>query len=532
MARRDAWIASAQAHENAGRLERAVAAYKRVLRTAAADPTALPALCRLLQALGRSDEAIPYLDPVFRGEAATAQADQEDSAWEMFRRGQIDDALAQFEAILATRDVDSVSASVATIIPGSPAADHASILEARRRWVDPWQHAVSMAIRPVTDTPAGARRIRIGYVSSFFQERNWMKPVWGLINRHDRASFEVHLFSDAPESAIRHHYLRHCEDRFHDISELSNAAAAREIARAGIDVLVDLNGYSQASRLPLFSFRPAPVIVGWFNMYATTALECFDYLIGDAEVIHAHEEQYYTERIIRVPGSYLTFEVAYPVPEVVPPPCLGGAPFTFGCLAPQYKITPQVLRGWSRILHAAGDSRLILRSSALGFAEVVSYVRQQFAEEGVSSDRVCLEGPAEHYEFLRTYQHIDLALDSFPYSGGTTTMEALWQGVPVLTFPGDRWVSRISASLLRAAGLERFIAAGVDDYIDMAAAFATVQPGWQALAELRQDMRARLAASAVCDTLGFARHMEAAYRSMIQCAELGRRRTTLPRSWR
>ena len=139
-----------------------------------------------------------------------------------------------------------------------------------------------------------------------------MKPVWGLINHHDRDRFEIHLFSDGPESAIGHGYRADPRDRFHDTSGLANAALARLIEELQIDILIDLNGYSRPSRLPLFTLRPAPVQVAWFNMFATSGLECFDYLVGDEHVIPPEEEGFYTEQVVRVPGSYLTFEVDLP----------------------------------------------------------------------------------------------------------------------------------------------------------------------------------------------------------------------------
>ena len=205
--------------------------------------------------------------------------------------------------------------------------------------------------------------------------------------------------------------------------------------------MIDLNGYSRPSRLPLFALRPAPVQVAWFNMFATSGLECFDYLLGDQHVIPHTEEGYYTEKVVRVPGSYLTFEVTYPVPDVSPPPCLIGGNLTFGCLAPQYKITTEVVKAWSRILVASPRSRLILKNVVLGKPAARDFVRELFEGFGVPADRVDLEGPAEHFTFLERYQDIDVALDTFPYNGGTTTMEALWQGVPVLTFSGDRWAA-------------------------------------------------------------------------------------------
>jgi predicted O-linked N-acetylglucosamine transferase (SPINDLY family) len=341
-----------------------------------------------------------------------------------------------------------------------------------------------------------------------------MKPVWGLINHHDRDRFGIHLFFDGPESALGNQYEKDSRDRFHDVKGLSNAALAQLVTELEIDLLIDLNAYSRPSRLALFALRPAPVQVAWFNMFATSGISTFDYLIGDEHVIPREEEPFYTERVVRVRGSYLTFEVTYPVPDVVPPPCLAAGTVTFGCLAPQYKITPQVLEAWSRILRECPSSRLVLKNVVLGCQAAREFVHGLFAEFGVPSERVELDGPAEHYRFLERYNDIDVALDTFPYNGGTTTMEALWQGVPVLTFEGDRWAARISASLLREAGLGQFVAADLGGFVAQAIALAR-DPNLPArLGALRPAMRGRLRAAPVCDGASFARDMEARYIDM------------------
>lgn len=190
----------------------------------------------------------------------------------LFQLGQVEEALDLFRQAADGGDLALPQAAIAVIIPGSPASDNQAILDARRTWAkrqlpprvatEPWSHHVKTDDRP----------LRIGYVSSFFQDHNWMKPVWGLINHHDRGRFEVHLFSDAPASHIRYGYRGHPQDRFHDTSGLSNEALSQRIEQAEIDLLVDLNGYSTMQRLPLFTLRPAPVVVyppskNLFNCY-------------------------------------------------------------------------------------------------------------------------------------------------------------------------------------------------------------------------------------------------------------------------
>ncbi len=432
----------------------------------------------------------------------------------LYEMGQVSAALAHFQSCAAQPLGTGAQsrAMIAVIIPGVPEADNQAVLEARRSWVER-DLAGEIAGAEPSPTAASGQRLRIGYVSSFFHRDNWMKPVWALINQHDRDIVQVHLFSDAPASSIQHGYRPNPDDRFFDTTQFSNQALASLARQAGIDVLIDLNGYSNMRRLPLFALRPAPVVIGWFNMYATTGMRGFDYLIGDEHVIPVEEEPFYSEKILRVPGSYLTFEVNYPVPPVADPPCLTRNAVTFGSLASQYKITNEVIAAWSRILEQSPNSSLIVKNAHLASPLSRRFVHSLFAKQGIGAERVLLEGPEEHYEFLKAYSRIDIVLDTFPYNGGTSTTEAIWQGVPVIAFQGDRWASRTSASILRAGGLDEFVARDLDGYVALAARWASSSDTWERLGELRRTMRSKLAASPVCDARRFARDMEQIYQT-------------------
>jgi len=440
-----------------------------------------------------------------------------------FELGHIEEAMALFREAASGSCPELPRTAIAVVVPESPDSGNQTILDERRAWAKQYLPAPGSRERfsncGASSNPAGTfgRVLRIGYLSAFFEHDNWMKPVWGLINQHDRSHFEVHLFSDAAASGIGHGYRAHGSDGFHDITGLSNEAAAALIEASGIDLLLDLNGYSAPRRLPLVALQPAPVIVAWFNMYATSGLACYDYLIGDDEVIPPQEEKFYCEKIVRVPGSYLTFEVSYPVPPVVDPPCLASGVVTFGCLAPHHKINHRVIHSWCSILQEVPNSRLVLRNGVLDSPGNCRFVHGLFEKYNIPPARVLLRGRIDHYQFLQTYDEIDIALDTFPYNGGTTTTEAIWQGVPVVTFWGDRWASRTSASLLRAGNLGRFVTDNIADYVSLAVRLgnSAETPGF--LAELRRNMRCRLRESAVCDTRAFARSMERLYRQMTPC---------------
>ncbi|HWB10396.1 MAG TPA: tetratricopeptide repeat protein [Pirellulales bacterium] len=432
----------------------------------------------------------------------------------LFNLGEADEAVELFRKAAERSAVELPWLSLATSIPMSPRADNQTVLETRTAFARQYLPQPRQAERFSRRRRPSDRPLRLGYISSFFHRDNWMKPVWGLINQHDRQRFEVHLFGDMPASAVRHGYRPDSRDQFHELAGMTAEAAADRIERAEIDVLVDLNSYSAPRWLPLLALRPAPLIVGWFNVFATTGMKCYDYLIGDREVVPPEEERFYCEKIVRVPDSYLTFAVEYPVPDVAAPPCERSRGITFGCLAPQYKIDAAVMSAWADILRQAPQASLILKNSCLGMRTDREFVEQSLGRHGIPLERVRLEGPADHFEFLKTYGEIDVALDTFPYNGGTTTTEAIWQGVPVVTFRGDRWASRTSTSILRAAGLGEFVADDVAGYVSLAVRWANSEDSPQRLAKLRREMRSRLRAAPVCDVQGFARNMERLYEQM------------------
>ena len=219
-----------------------------------------------------------------------------------------------------------------------------------------------------------ATPLRIGYISSFFQDDNWMKPVWPLIITTTAAALKFTSFPSAPPPPSLMATVRIRLTTTTTYPASTNESAAKLIRKAAIDLLIDLNGFSRLARLPLFSYRPAPVVIGWFNMYATTGSEYFDYLVGDDQCIPASEEQFYSEKILRVPGSYLTFSVDYPVPPITDPPCLVTSQITYGSLASQYKLSPAVIAAWSGILAATPNSRLLLKNKQLASQTTCEYV--------------------------------------------------------------------------------------------------------------------------------------------------------------
>jgi protein O-GlcNAc transferase len=341
-----------------------------------------------------------------------------------------------------------------------------------------------------------------------------MKPVWPLINAHDNEHFRIHLLDDSPNSNPDWNWLTNRGVDSHRVTDLSNRDLAKLIRKLEVDVLVDLSAYSKPERLGVYVHRPARIQTAWFNMYATSGFKEFDYIIGDDSVVLPGEESHYCERILRLPLSYLTFQTNHSAPQVAIESDRTMDQFTFGCLGTQYKITPKVIEVWAKILSVADQSQLVLANRELKSPCNQTYLLDQFAAYGIASERIKILPPAKHYEFLKYYDQIDLALDTFPYNGGTTTMEALWQGVPVLTFTGDRWASRTSQSILAQSHIPQFVAKDCEEYKRSAILYATDRTLYDSLKPIRHSMREDLLNSSVCDSHKLTRAMESLFQSV------------------
>ena len=491
----------------------ALETYDRLIGLGAADATIWCEAGRALCDVREYAQALDALQHSLRlGPTDEARYELARAAFDL---GDVETAAANFEAVAHSADLAQAWSSLAKIIPGVPSADHAKVRSVRCAFADRLRRETAPPPKRSQQTKhAHHERLRLGYVSSFFHRANYMKPVWGLINRHDRREFDVHLFSDSPPELALEGYHRHQADGVHQVDQLDHLTIARLIRECEIDILIDLNAYSKADLLPLYLEPVAPVVLAWFNLYATSGMPGIDAVVGDREVVRPQEEGEYTERVICLPGSYLTFEVGHRAPPVVAPPCANRRYFTFGSLAAEYKLTHVVLDDWAEILRRVPSSRLVLANRALKSACNRAYFARQFADRGIRPEQLELLPPAEHYEYLDYYCRIDLALDAYPYNGGTTTMESIWQGVPMLTFDGDRWASRTSQTLLRRTHLADFVAADRRAYVQTAVDIASDPQAPSRLAQLRATMRERLLTSPACDSAALARDMEQIYRQL------------------
>lgn len=386
----------------------------------------------------------------------------------------------------------------------------------------------------IRESGAGPRRpLRVGFVSADLARHPvgfFLAPV--LENRDPRALETVCYSGRAAAAADAWtRRLRAACDLWVETAGLDDAALEARIRADRIDLLVDLSGHTAGNRLAVFARRPAPVQASWMGYPGTTGLPQIDWLIADAAQIPPGSESGYAERILRLAPGYVCYAPPQDAPDVGPLPARregrGGAAgpgelafgFTFGSLNNIAKLNPAVFRLWARVLDAVPGARLLLAWQSLGDPEVARRVRAMAAAGGIRSERLALRPGAAPADFLAHYAEIDIALDPFPYSGGLTTLEALWMGVPVLTWSGpgpgpesgSGFAGRHAASHLAQAGLADWIAPTQEAYVARAAR-AAADP--DALDRLRAGLRDRLRASALLDGAAFARRFEAACRTM------------------
>jgi predicted O-linked N-acetylglucosamine transferase (SPINDLY family)/predicted SAM-dependent methyltransferase len=378
---------------------------------------------------------------------------------------------------------------------------------AHERWASSLESTPAAVFAARRDGP-----LRIGYVSSDFRGHAVALFLAPLLSSHDRAAFRIYAYSTSAQSDDVTPRLREMCDEWRDIAALPDDVVAQRIRDDGIDVLVDLAGHTAGGRLSLFARKPAPVQVSWLGYPGTTGLRAIDYRFTDAQADPEGEaDAHATEKLWRLPQGFLCFSPAADVPVVDLPAAKSGH-VTFGSFNNLAKVGPEVLSTWAELLRRLPQARMILKAHALRSPRARRRVLDAFAAAGVDESRlVLLEAERLVEGHLQRYGEVDIALDTFPYTGTTTTCEALWMGVPVVSLRGNSHVSRVGASLLWHAGLAELIAGSREQYLDIAQSLATDLPR---LREMRQALRGRLMRSSVMDRAGFARSVEAAFREM------------------
>jgi FkbM family methyltransferase len=363
--------------------------------------------------------------------------------------------------------------------------------------------------------PDPDRRLRVGFVSADLRMHSVSYFLEGMLGRLDRERIEPWAYYTNATEDARTERLKPLFRGWRNIRPLDDAAAAELIHGDRIDVLFDLAGHTAGNRPGIFARKPAPVQVTWLGYPNTSGLPTIDYRLTDhlADPAALAGDRWYTEKLWRLPRSFLCYAPPFEMPPLVAPPALRDGFVTFGSYNARLKIGDESLDLWAAVLRAIPDARLVIKCMK-GFDEQLEReaLQEEFARRGVERERILTKpSTASFLDHLAAYGDVDICLDTFPYHGTTTTCEALWMGVPVITLAGDRHASRVGVSLLTNVGLPELIAQDVDQFVQLAVRLAA-DPA--ALAAMRESMRERLLDSPLTDAAAMARDFEDAIRGM------------------
>lgn len=529
-----------------GRFDAAIAAYRQCLQL---QPNSIPTLQNLAAALhqkGDLDSAIALYRQVLQQDPTNADV-QANLAVAFHRIGQLDEAFVFFKTALEknpgnasahsnlglllkdTGQVDAAIGSFQKAIELQPTNPnfHSNLLltmnysdqisaeqlfAEHKAWADRHANTLPSVKRTMPHRTAG--KFRIGYVSNDFHAHPLSSFFEPILSHHDADRFEVTCYSSTPSPDAVTARLRSQAEHWVDIATMNDAAVAEQIAGDGIDLLVDLAGHTADHRLLVFARRPAPVLVTYLGYPGTTGMAAMNYrLTGALADPPGLTESSHTEKLIRLPGCFLCYHPPAAAPPVAPLPFDANGYITFGSFNHAGKITATTLKLWATALLAVPKSRLTLK--ALGFMHPATRQRLlgELEELGIAQERVTLLAVESTFaDHLAQYGRLDIALETFPYHGTTSTCEALWMGVPVISLAGSTHASRVGVSILTAAGLPQLVADSAEDFARIAAELAG-QP--ESLGELRREMRHRLQQSVLLDGESFTGNLETVYENLI-----------------
>jgi protein O-GlcNAc transferase len=508
------------AHNNLGNVyaaegdfSAAIPAYERAVALEPDYADAYSNLGNVLAERGRLSDAIAAYDQSIALAPSVARVNSNRGA-ALLRQGQHEVAIAAYrQAFALDPEYAEGHSNLLQAMHYDPELHPETIFAEARRWHR--VHAVALAARPCTyeNSRDPARRVRLGYVSADFRCHpvGWfLAPVFA---HHDRKRFEVFCYSGVTHPDDFTEVFRSQADCWRETPGDNDEQLAERIRADVIDILIDLSGHTRGHRLLTFARKPAPIQVTAGGHYGTTGLDAIDYLIADRFHAPAGTGRHFSETLIRMPHDYICYKPPAYAPDASTPPSMQRGYVTFGCYNNLAKLNDKVIALWAKILEHLPTARLRLQTRELNDVPTGERIQAIFAERGVVRERLQLEGGVPHHELLAAYAEIDIALDPFPYSGGLTTLEALWMGVPVVTLTGQTFCGRHSTSHLNNVGLSELVTDDPETYVATAVGLAQ---DCKRLTALREGLRDQMATSSLCDVERYTRDLEAAYQEMWQ----------------
>lgn len=506
------WKVRGEIEEKIGLAAEAARSYEESLRLDARQPDTLVNLGALYGRAGKLEQAATRLESAL-DQQPDLEAAYHNLGATYYLQGRQDEALEAYgKALELAPDSHETLSNLIGINHYRSRKDPGYATNLFRRYLESLAPERVKAIIPAEFDRSPDRRLKIGYVSPDFRQHSVCYFIEPAIAGHDRRAFEVYCYSDVERPDHKTDFLRSAADHWQDIRGLNDDSVSALIRQDKVDVLVDLVGHFANNRLRVFAQKPAPVQIAYLGYPATTGLPEIDYRLTDAVTDPPGDtEQDYTEKLVRFPEVFLCYEP----PDAAPPVSTGSpgdAPICFGSFNELPKLSPELVRAWAAILARVPDSTLLLKARAFSDEGTASRITRRFRDAGVAENRIKLLGRTPDLgSHLALYAQVDVALDTFPYNGTTTTCEALYMGVPVVTLSGDAHVSRVGASLMKCLGLDNLIAETEEDYIDAAVSLAGDA---SERARLRGTLRDRMLRGSLTDKRAFVSDLESIYRSL------------------
>ncbi len=493
-------------------LEQAVTTYQMALRLQSDYQSVLNNLCIVYTKLNQLASALECVDKLLALSPGSTSG-LANKASLLLKMGEVEAAVALFEQAAASdpasEHIKGMNLFAMNFLP-TPAPDR--MLALAKQFGECVNHKIAVRYTHWL-CPRDGQTLRIGVVSGDLRSHPVGYFSESLLTELAKHNIELHAFTsnhkrDALTDRLRPHFKS-----WTSLHNMRFSLAAKRIHDAGIHVLIDLAGHTNDNLLPVFGYKPAPVQVSWLGYSATIGMSAIDHFLCSDKCAPVGEQANFLEPLLRLSPTHLCFTPPPYAVEVAPLPAQTAKTVTFGCFNKLAKLNARVLDVWSRILAQVPKSRLLLKTAELGTEQVRNRFYAEFARRGIDRERLLLEGSSPYEDMLRRYHDVDLVLDPFPYPGGTTSVEAMWMGVPVLTLAGTTLLSRQGAALAQAAGQKAWVAKDEDDYVKKACYHAKQRAK---LAKLRAGLRDQLLQSPLFDAPALAAELERTFRHLWQ----------------
>lgn len=426
-----------------------------------------------------------------------------------YARGQIDEAVQMWRRaeVLKDQNIDGIAAQAMLM---SPTATYEDLGLVQQHWAERYARPMPELGECALIPYRGDRKIKVGYFCAWFDSDTFKSILGQVIKRADREKFEIYGYSSSPVSDE----IKAAFDHVKVTGGLSDAEFVKFVRADQIDICIEITGFSPFNRFSAMASRCAPIQVSYLNHTGTSAVPNVDYILADEVSVPPDHDRHFTEKVWRLPGCFLSYNYdAYEMPAIAPPPSIERGYVTFGCFGSGGKISTPLIELWSKVMHRVPGSKFFVRNNQLSTQDNRAFMENRFRRFGIDASRLTILGGTDRATILKCYDEIDISFDTWPYCGGNTVAESLWQGVPVVTLKTARFSGRYGASLLLVAGCGELVANSQEEYIDLASALAGSP---DRLRDYRARLRNLVSTHGLTDATAFAHKLDAAYMAMMR----------------